>query len=262
MASLSTTARPQRSSRTTPQWPWSVNSSRQVSAMSSRSSPNSSRMATSVRLSTPSSRQEGVPSASLSSSSGTPNRSTHRTPASRASWAARLRESRVCWCTPGIEEISRGASMPSAMNIGRMRSAGRRAVSATSSRIAALERRRRGRRVGTDRNGVDWSVTAGAGPSGESGSVGLPRHHRRSTPAGPSGWRETGRGVDGASCRSSCGACGASCAAAAADRPHAARRRGPRGHRRGRGPRRSPGRRRRAVPSPWRWPRSWGRCTR
>src|SRR5690606_31315771 len=47
-----------------------------------------------------------------------------------------------------MELISCGASMPSLTNIGRMSSSGRTRVSATSRRIAAVVRNRRGRASG------------------------------------------------------------------------------------------------------------------
>jgi len=88
------------------------------------------------------------PVASLSSGRGTPNSIRPPTPAATASVAATRSESSVCWKTPGIEEISRGASMPSATNIGSTRCRGSSEVSATRRRIAAVLRRRRGRSAG------------------------------------------------------------------------------------------------------------------
>ena len=51
---------------------------------------------------------------------GTPNSMIPPTPASAASAAALRSESRVCWTTPGIDEIGRGSARPSATNTGRI----------------------------------------------------------------------------------------------------------------------------------------------
>ena len=48
----------------------------------------------------------------------------------------------VCWYTPGMEVISRGSSIPSATNIGRMRSLWCSLVSLTSPRIAGKPHQR------------------------------------------------------------------------------------------------------------------------
>ena len=82
----------------TPQWPWSVNSSRQTSLITSRLSPTSARTSRIARFRMPSSARALLPVASLSSGFGTPNSMMPASPAS-AHWSAvRLRVSIVC-CT-------------------------------------------------------------------------------------------------------------------------------------------------------------------
>ena len=67
-------------SSTTPQWPWSVNSSRQQSAITTIESPTASRTAARARWVMPSGRSAAEPVGSLSSGRGSPNRMTPGTP--------------------------------------------------------------------------------------------------------------------------------------------------------------------------------------
>src|SRR5947209_7501080 len=141
VVSLST--RPRSSS--TPQWPWSVNSSRQVSAISTVESPRSLVRSRSATLRMPSGSERADPTASLSSARGAPNSISPPTPALTASAAAERNESRVCCTTPGIESIGTGSSMPSATNIGNTKCLGSSDVWATNRRRAGVDRSRRGR---------------------------------------------------------------------------------------------------------------------
>src|ERR1700759_5610451 len=138
VASLSTS--PAGVSR--PQWPWSVYSSRQRSAISTVWSPTSAARSLIASWTMPAGSSAAEPRPSLTA--GIPNRMTPPTPASTASTAALRRLSRVCWTTPGMEPIGCGSVMPSLTNIGSTRSVGRSAVFATSCRSAAVRRSRRG----------------------------------------------------------------------------------------------------------------------
>src|SRR6478736_8004133 len=141
VASLST--RPCSSS--TPQWPWSVNSSRHVSAMTTRSSPTASRTARSATLRMPSGSTAPEPVASLCW--GTPKSMIPPNPAATQRWAISTTLSRV-WCsTPGMLAIGRGSVMPSATKTGSTRSRGCSRVSATRDRRTGFCRRRRGRSI-------------------------------------------------------------------------------------------------------------------
>ncbi len=74
-----------------------------------------------------------------------PNSITPPSPAAAASAAAFRSESRVCWTTPGIDEIGCGSEAPSRTNIGRISWRASSEVSATIARIAGVRRSRRGR---------------------------------------------------------------------------------------------------------------------
>ena len=144
VASLSTA--PDASS--TPQWPWSVNSSRHRSDISTVSSPSSACRRCSATLSTPSGSSAPEPIASLSLGHAEDHqpadagRDRPRPPPSPGSPS-------VCCTTPGIErDRRRGSAMPSRTNIGSTRSDGRTSISLTSRRSAAVRRSRRGREVG------------------------------------------------------------------------------------------------------------------
>ena len=153
MASLSTSPARGPSGRMRPQWPWLVNSSRQVSAQTTTSSPTSARTAAIPRLRMPSSAQAAVPASSRVA--GTPNRSMAPMPASAQAAASRRSESSVCWTTPGIASTGRGSSMSSRTNTGRMRAAGSTTCSRARRRIAGVVRRRRGRTVGACGSGTE-----------------------------------------------------------------------------------------------------------
>ena len=173
VASLST--RP-RSSRT-PQWPWSVNSSRQRSAMMTRSSPTASRTRATATLRMPSGSSAPEPTASLVV--GTPKIMNPPTPAATQARASSTSESRVCWTTPGMLEIGTGAVAPSLTKTGSTKSRGCSRVSATSARTAAFCRSRRGRVTGssTPIGGSSVCVSApGDGRSTSSRSAGGPAH--------------------------------------------------------------------------------------
>ena len=158
--------RPRSSS--TPQWPWSVNSSRQRSVCTTRRPADAS---TATRVATfriPSGSVAPEPRASRTS--GTPNSITPPRPAAAASDTACGRDSSECCTTPGIEPIGTGAVTPSRTNSGSTRSAGCRRVSETRRRMAGASRRRRGRTRGT---GVELTrpayVEAAGHPPGSAG---------------------------------------------------------------------------------------------
>ena len=154
VASLST--RP--SSVSAPQWPWLVNSSRQVSVQMTRSSPTASRTAAMPLLRIPSGFHACEPISSFSV--GTPNRSIPAMPASAACSASFLIESRVCWYCPGMALISRGSVSPSATKAGSMSWAGDTRVSATMRRMAGVVRSRRGRTRGRSISGRGLMVVS------------------------------------------------------------------------------------------------------
>ena len=95
VASLST----EPSSASTPQCPWSVNSSRHRSAISTVSPPTSEARSASATLRMPAGSDAADPTASRSA--GMPNTISPPTPASTASTAAALSVSLVCCTTPG-----------------------------------------------------------------------------------------------------------------------------------------------------------------
>ncbi len=128
----------------TPQWPWSVYSSRHRSAITTWSSPSSSRSARSARCAIPSGFHASEPSASLRS--GTPNSMNASTPLLAISDASLRRDSSVCWDCPGIEAIGTGSVMPSFTNSGATRCRGASSVSRINARSAGVRRIRRGRR--------------------------------------------------------------------------------------------------------------------
>src|SRR6478735_2986419 len=140
--SLSTEPCPSRM----PQCPWSVYSSTHRSAISTTRSPTSSARSARASWTIPFGSKAWLPTASLVA--GTPNSMIAPTPRSASSWTSLRRLSRVCWTTPGSEWIGCGCSMPSRTNSGATSWATSRRVSATSSRIAADRRKRRGRDTG------------------------------------------------------------------------------------------------------------------
>ena len=152
VVSLSTTVRPVASVVSTPQCPWSVNSSRQRSVMTTSSSPTASTTARVAMLRIPSGSSAPEPRASLVS--GTPKSMIPPIPAATQARASATSESSVCWTTPGIEEISTGSVMPSRTKTGRTRSAGCSRVSATRRRSGVLPRIRRGRTAGPGGRGL------------------------------------------------------------------------------------------------------------
>src|ERR1700733_14349414 len=129
-----------------PQWPWSVYSSMQRSAISTVSSPTSLTRSPSASWTMPAGSSAPEPRASLTA--GMPNRTSPPTPAPTASTAALRRLSLVCCMTPGIDGTGCGSSIPSLTNSGSTRSAGRRLVCATKRRRAAVRRSLRGRTAG------------------------------------------------------------------------------------------------------------------
>ena len=104
--------RPHRRGSSTPQWPWSVNSSRHRSLITVSASPTSATTSVIARLRMP----VGVDRAGAGRrpwSSGcrraSPRRARPRPPRPRPPAG----ESRVCWTTPGIEPIGAGSVTPS-----------------------------------------------------------------------------------------------------------------------------------------------------
>ena len=174
MGSLSTSpARGPGPGRRRPQWPWEVNSSRQVSAHTTSASPTSARTAATARLRMPSSAQAPEPVSSRVA--GTPNRSMAPTPAAAQAAASRRTESSVCCHWPGMAPMGRGSAMSSRTKTGRMSAAGEIRVWATRPRMAGVVRRRRGRIEGADGAGTPRSArkpAAGEGPPGAAGGVG------------------------------------------------------------------------------------------
>ncbi len=114
--------------------------------MTTSASPTSAFTSRIASCRIPSGSVPAEPTASFSR--GTPKSMMPPTPASAASAAALRRVSRVCWTTPGIEEIGTGSVRPSRTKAGRINSAGCSRVSATMRRIAAVVRSRRGRTSG------------------------------------------------------------------------------------------------------------------
>ncbi len=112
VASLSTTP----SGVSTPQWPWSVNSSRHRSAITGSASPTSATQSAIATFKIPSGSTAPVPRASLCS--GTPNSMTPPSPSAAASETAFRSESRVCCTTPGMLVIGVGSVAPSRTNTG------------------------------------------------------------------------------------------------------------------------------------------------
>src|ERR1019366_4966940 len=133
---------------TTPQCPWSVNSSRQQSAITTTLSPTASRTTARARWVIPSGRSAADPVASLSSGRGRPNRMMPGTPREPSRFDSTTSDSTVCWTTPGIDGTGRGSSTPSARNRGATRSSTESLVSATSLLRAGVRRSRRGRAAG------------------------------------------------------------------------------------------------------------------
>ena len=78
----------------------------------------------------------------------------------------------MCWTWPGIEAIGTGSAMPSFTNSGAIRSEGRTSVSRTSSRSAAVRRRRRDRCSG---NPIRAAYPSARSPHGSSTITGIVR---------------------------------------------------------------------------------------
>ena len=129
-----------------PQWPWSVYSSRQSSAISTSASPTSSRRLRNATCTTPSRASACDPRASFVA--GTPNSMIAGSPRSASARTSLRRLSWVCWTTPGIDGTGSGASIPSLTNRGATRCSGVTRCSATSRRNAGVRRSRRIRRSG------------------------------------------------------------------------------------------------------------------
>src|ERR1017187_2219409 len=142
VASLSTSP----DSVSSPQWPWSVYSSRHRSAMSTVAPPTSADRSARADVRIPAGSSAAEPRASLTA--GTPKIMSPPTPASTASAAALRSLSRVCWTTPGMELTGCGSRIPSLTNIGSTRSDGWTLVWATRRRSAAVRRSLRGRAAG------------------------------------------------------------------------------------------------------------------
>ncbi len=178
VASLST--RPRSSS--TPQWPWSVNSSRHRSVCTTSRPADASTATLVATFRMPSGSVAPEPRASRTS--GTPNSITPPTPAAAASATACGRLSRECCTTPGIDAIGTGAVTPSRTNSGSTSSAGCRRVSDTSRRMAAVSRRRRGRTRG---RGVELTRPAYVATAGRSPGRGTrrPDEPSRAQPLSP-----------------------------------------------------------------------------
>ena len=152
MASVASLSTEQPSVSRMPQCPWSVYSSTHRSAISTTSSPTSSRNSPSATWTMPSGFHASEPSASLRA--GTPKRIAAGTPRSRRRRTSARSEATVCCTTPGSDGTGCGSSMPSRTNSGATRSSMPSTVSATSRRSAAVRRRRRGRWVGKATAGV------------------------------------------------------------------------------------------------------------
>ena len=139
MASLSTAP----DAVSTPQWPWSVNSSRQTSDMTRQSSPTSSRTARIAAVRMPSGSSAPEPRASLCS--GTPNSMTPG-----QSGIGGLDRGLAERVQGVLDHPGHGADRPRLTqtfgheHAARSTGAARRLVSATIARIAGVVRRRRG----------------------------------------------------------------------------------------------------------------------
>src|SRR6267143_2132056 len=143
--SLATATCPRASRASGPQWPWSVYSHRQTSAMATTSGA-ASLIALNAVHTGPLGSHAPVPCASLWS--GMPKRITERTPAARAAFVSSTIRSTESCATPGMEPIGLRTPRPPTANRGRMRSDGWMRVSRTKERSAAVRRRRRGRSAG------------------------------------------------------------------------------------------------------------------
>jgi len=194
------------SARSTPQWPWSVYSSRQQSAMRTQSSPNRPRSDRRAAWTMPASFQASEPSASLRV--GTPKRSTAPRPvASACSTVAPVLSTVSCRC-PGRLGMATGAAMPSRTKSGRTREERLSRVSRESRRRAGVRRRRR-----VAPQGRAWPpqvthqrrapATAAATPSASPRG----RHHRRQ-PMAPQRGRRRAADADHAQAAEGVGADG------------------------------------------------------
>ena len=139
VASLSTFPASSR----TPQCPWSVYSSKQRSAMTTASSPNSVRTEAIDCCAIPSGFQASDPSASFVA--GTAKSMNDRTPRSAISTASLRSDSIVCWNCPGIDGIGDRSVRASFTNRGAIRSPPSNVVSRTRARRAGVRRSRRNR---------------------------------------------------------------------------------------------------------------------
>ena len=137
--------RPTPDGVSTPQCPWSVNSSRQTSVITQAVVADLARERSgSPTLRMPCGSSAPEPCASLCS--GTPKSMTPAEPGLRRPRPRPCAACRgVCWTTPGIELIGRGSVRPSATNTGSTSWRGSTLVSATIARIAGDVRSRRGR---------------------------------------------------------------------------------------------------------------------
>ena len=176
VASLSTSP----SGSTTPQWPWSVYSSRQRSAMSTIRSPRRSRELGQGHLDDPV-RGPGGRSLGRPWRSGTPKSTRPGTPSAASRLPSTTSEATVCWHGPGSEGSGPARSIPSRTNSGATRSSTVRVVSATSRRRAGVRRSRRSRRTG---NRAPSSLPVGL--LGVSTGPRLPAALPTGWPAGPS----------------------------------------------------------------------------
>ena len=89
-----------------------------------------------------------APDPTSSFTDGIPNKMTAGTPSSASCTTSPRKESSVCCTTPGSDVIGWADEMPSRTNSGATRSLTPKRTSATSSRMAGLCRRRRGRDCG------------------------------------------------------------------------------------------------------------------
>ena len=147
LASLSTAP----SSRSTPQWPWSVYSHRHTSVITS-SSGCACLIAAVASCTTPSSSHAPEPCSSFSA--GTPNSITAAMPSAAASRASSTAAATDRRSTPGIVAIGSRAVPASATNIGSTRRSAVSSVSRTSPRSEADARSLRMRVCG---NAIDIS---------------------------------------------------------------------------------------------------------
>ena len=172
---MSTTPR----SSSSPQWPWSVYSSRQRSEMRMRSSPRLERSSPSATCTIPSGSEAPDPVGSLRE--GTPKRTTAPMPSDERRLASATREATECCTTPGIEAIGTGTSIDSRTKRGAIRSSTPSDDSATSRRMTGSRRSRRNLRAGKLMAEITAAPRAGPFPAPRSRV--LRRDPRRCAPA-------------------------------------------------------------------------------